>query len=128
MITVRLISISFLFLIALACSPTFGWGESGGLSGTWSGAWQEGGMSGSLVFRFTQEGESVRGTYDSGGGGRRGSLRGVRVYGTLKGDHLILKTYDDQRGFDGKVNGNTISGTYWGKFATKGFDVKRTEK
>ena len=119
---------TLVFLIAIAFGPLIASAQSDTISGTWSGGWHEGGTGGPLVLRLTQSGENVHGDYDSGGGGSKGDIKGLRLFGTLKGDRLVLKTRDDQRGFEGTVKGNTITGRYSGKFAAKAFSVKRTEQ
>lgn len=114
----RMVWVQALVLLALA-----------DVTGTWSGAWHEAGMTGALELRLVQDGENVRGDYDSGGGGgRHGDLKGLRITGTLKGHVLVLESRDGQHTFDGTVKGDTFSGTYYGRYATKRFAVTRTAK
>ncbi|MBI2160425.1 MAG: hypothetical protein HYW08_12335 [candidate division NC10 bacterium] len=110
-----------LVLAVMLLAPATAWTQAPTLDGTWTGTWRTGsGQSGSLVFRLTQAGEAVSGTYDAEGG-PAGSLRGVRVRGTLKGERLELTTRDAKRAFEGRLQGDTISGTYWGTRSVKSF-------
>ena len=119
--------VRILLLAAILFGPAVAWTQAPTLDGTWTGTWRTGsGQSGSLVFRLTQAGETVSGTYDADGG-PAGSLRGMWVRGTLKGEHLELMTRDSKRAFDGRVRGDTISGTYWGTRSAKSFYATKTK-
>ncbi len=118
---------SVLVLAVMLFAPATAWAQTPTLDGTWTGAWRtSSGQSGSLVFRLTQAGETVLGTYDADGG-PAGSLRGVWVRGTLKGEHLELTTRDAKRAFEGKLQGDTMSGTYWGTRSVKSFYATKTK-
>lgn len=100
-----------LLLAVLLVAPAPAWTQTPALDGTWTGTWRtSSGQSGSLVFRLTQAGEAVSGTYDADGG-PAGALRGVGVRGTLKGEHLELTTRDSKRAFEGKLQGDTMYAT-----------------
>lgn len=116
-----------LLLAVMLFAPATAWTQAPALDGTWTGTWRTGtGQSGSLVFRLTQAGETVSGTYDADGG-PAGALRGVWVHGTLKGEHLELTTRDARRAFEGRLHGDTISGTYWGTRSVKSFYATKTK-
>lgn len=113
--------------MAMLLAPATAWTQAPTLEGTWTGTWRtSSGQSGSLVFRLTQAGEAVSGTYDADGG-PAGGLRGVGVRGTLKGEQLELMTRDAKRAFDGRLHGDTMSGTYWGTRAVKSFYATKTK-
>ena len=116
-----------LLLAVLLVAPATAWTQAPALDGTWTGAWRtSSGQRGSLVFRLTQAGEAVSGTHDADGG-PAGSLRGVWVRGTLKGEHLELVTRDAKRAFEGRLRGDTMSGTYWGTRSVKSFYATKTQ-
>jgi hypothetical protein len=94
------------------------------VDGIWEGSWFVRGYSGPLVLKLRQDGERVVGTYDASGG-PAGSLHDIRVTGTLTGARLYLEMSSAQRAFAGEVQGNVITGTYWGKRSTKAFTVQR---
>ena len=117
-----------LVLAVMLFAPATAWTQTPTptLDGTWTGTWRTGsGQSGGLVFRLTQTGEAVSGTYDADGG-PAGSLRGVSVRGTLKGERRDLATRDSRRAFEGRVQGDTMSGTYWGTRSVKSFYATKT--
>lgn len=56
-----------LVLAVMLVAPATAWTQTPALDGTWTGTWRtSSGHSGSLVFRLTQAGEAVSGTYDAG--------------------------------------------------------------
>ena len=113
-----------LALLSTLLGPAAGLAETKTLKGTWAGTWHESDGVGPIVLHLTQAGENVRGSYDADGG-PAGVLTGVRVYGTLKGDRLELRSTSSPRAFEGTVQGNTITGIYYGQRATKRFEVKK---
>ena len=117
-------SIAVALLLTLL-GPAVGAAQTETLNGTWTGTWYAPEGVGPIVLHLTQAGENVRGSYDAGGG-PAGPLKGVRVYGTLKGDQLVLGSPSSPRAFEGTVKGSTITGIYWATRSTKRFEVKRS--
>lgn len=117
-----------LLLAVMLFVPATAWTQAPALDGTWVGTWQtRAGQTGQLVLQLTQVGERVSGTYDADKA-PSGTVRGVRVQGTRDGDQLHLMTRDSSPLLDGKLEGNTLTGTFFGRKAIKSFSVTRTER
>ena len=115
-------------MIILTLAQPIALGQQDGLNGSWSGTWRTARSRGPLALHLTQDGEAVRGTYDTSGG-PAGVLKGIRVTGTVKNSLLVLKTVSDPKiAFEGTVKGKTITGTFWARQHTKSFEVTSTGK
>ncbi|MBI5629056.1 MAG: hypothetical protein HY953_09065 [Candidatus Rokubacteria bacterium] len=117
-----------LLLAVMLFAPATAWTQTPALDGTWVGSWQtRGGQTGQLVLHLTQMGDRVIGAYDTDKT-PSGTVRGMRVQGTLNGDQLHLMTRDSSPLLDGKVEGTTLSGTFFGRKAIKSFTVTKEKR
>jgi hypothetical protein len=96
-----------LFTLAGLCVATAAFAED--VTGTWIMSVETGAGSGTPTFKFTQQGESLSGSYS-------GLLGEAPVAGTIKGDEVSFEFTVGGSGqsltvkYTGKVNGTSMSG------------------